>query len=304
MATRTFGASPGVVMAWSAMWTWNADTPARVPAGARISAGKSGRVARSLPNTALALVKRSPVSCIPSPESPAKRMMTRSSRCGVGALVRSAVSDNAVHPRPLLWSRRLLSPTGDCTAGARDLRARRRSGSGQRGLVDALDRGVERGVELVVALLGGEPLGERPGEAGHDTVVAGQALVRLLAAVAAGEGDHLQDLRVLDELLVEVVLLREGELEHDHLAVAGRLELAEDPGLEERLRLGLLRALDVDLGLDDRDEARREDLAADLELLVHDGVDAGLVGQLDDRAHLRAEHALGLGPGEEVVEVR
>ena len=56
------------------MWTWNAETPARVPAGARISAGKSGNVDRSLPNSALEVVKRSPVSCIPSPESPANRI--------------------------------------------------------------------------------------------------------------------------------------------------------------------------------------------------------------------------------------
>ncbi len=53
IATSTLGASPGVVMSWSEMWTWNADTPAIVPAGARISAGKFGKVARSLPNTAL-----------------------------------------------------------------------------------------------------------------------------------------------------------------------------------------------------------------------------------------------------------
>ncbi len=61
------------------MLTWNADTPASVPAGARISAGKSGSVDRSLPNNADALVNRSPVSCMPSPESPAKRMTTWSS---------------------------------------------------------------------------------------------------------------------------------------------------------------------------------------------------------------------------------
>ena len=34
----------------------------RVPAGARISAGNSGSVARSFPKSALALVKRSPVA--------------------------------------------------------------------------------------------------------------------------------------------------------------------------------------------------------------------------------------------------
>jgi hypothetical protein len=79
IATSTLGTSPGVRMSKSAMCTWKADTPASVPAGARISAGKSGRVDKSLPNRALALVKRSPVSCMPSPESPAKRMTTRSS---------------------------------------------------------------------------------------------------------------------------------------------------------------------------------------------------------------------------------
>src|SRR5690349_17516327 len=76
MATSTVGASPGVTTEWSAKCSWNADTPGRVPAGARISAGKSGRVDRLLPKAAVSVVKRSPVSCIPSPESPAKRMIT------------------------------------------------------------------------------------------------------------------------------------------------------------------------------------------------------------------------------------
>ena len=39
MAMSTLGVSPGVEMSWSEMWTWNAETPATVPAGARISAG-------------------------------------------------------------------------------------------------------------------------------------------------------------------------------------------------------------------------------------------------------------------------
>ena len=91
IATRTLGESPGVEMVWSEMWTWNADTPARVPAGARISAGKSGNVARSLPSRADDVVNRSPASCIPSPESPANRMTTRSIRWWVVASV--VVSD-------------------------------------------------------------------------------------------------------------------------------------------------------------------------------------------------------------------
>ncbi len=72
-------------MSREAKWIWKADTPATVPAGARISAGKSGSVARSLPNTAVASVKRLPASCMPSPESPAMRTTTRS-RVSVRAL--------------------------------------------------------------------------------------------------------------------------------------------------------------------------------------------------------------------------
>ena len=79
IATSTFGVSPGVTMSWSEMCTWNDETPAIVPAGARISAGKLGSVARSLPNAAESSVKRSPTSCMPSPESPANRITTRSS---------------------------------------------------------------------------------------------------------------------------------------------------------------------------------------------------------------------------------
>ncbi len=37
------GWSPGVRMSWSAKWTWKPETPGSEPAGARISAGKSGK---------------------------------------------------------------------------------------------------------------------------------------------------------------------------------------------------------------------------------------------------------------------
>src|SRR2546422_4554597 len=95
------------------MWIWNAETPASVPAGARISAGKSGSVDRSLPNTALALVKRSPVSCMPSPESPANRMTTRSSSwsgCSGAAVPvkRDPREDVVVCPPPYLQENRNL----------------------------------------------------------------------------------------------------------------------------------------------------------------------------------------------------
>src|SRR5678810_152843 len=63
-------------MSFDEKWSWNPDTPARLPAGARISAGKSGKVAMSLPAMAAALVNSVPVSCMPSPESPTNRMTT------------------------------------------------------------------------------------------------------------------------------------------------------------------------------------------------------------------------------------
>src|SRR5437773_8466936 len=73
IATSTSGASPGVWMSVEEKLIWNPLTPGRVPAGARISAGKSGKVARSLPNRAAVFVNWLPVICMPSPESPQNR---------------------------------------------------------------------------------------------------------------------------------------------------------------------------------------------------------------------------------------
>src|SRR3954449_11481088 len=85
IATRTLGSSPGVRMSWSAKWSWKPETPGSDPAGARISAGKSGSVEMSLPRSAVSEVNCEPVSCMPSPESPAKRTITCES-CSTGLL--------------------------------------------------------------------------------------------------------------------------------------------------------------------------------------------------------------------------
>ena len=85
IATSTSGASPGVWISFDEKWSWNPDTPNRLPAGARISAGKSGNVEMSLPASAAALANSLPVSCMPSPESPTNRITTRSS-CFVSML--------------------------------------------------------------------------------------------------------------------------------------------------------------------------------------------------------------------------
>lgn len=78
MATSTSGASPGPCTPLLPKWTWKPETPATVPCGARISEGKSGKVAISLPCTATVSVKSVPASCMPSPESPANLITTLS----------------------------------------------------------------------------------------------------------------------------------------------------------------------------------------------------------------------------------
>src|SRR5687768_5359899 len=77
-ATSTSGWSPGVWMSFAANWIWKPETPGSVPAGARISAGKSGKVDRSFPTIAVVVVNWPPTCWTPSPESPAKRMVTLS----------------------------------------------------------------------------------------------------------------------------------------------------------------------------------------------------------------------------------
>src|SRR4051812_7085309 len=119
---------------------------------------------------------------MPSPESPANRMTTWSSPW----TGRSAVSVTVFQATAAQGDGHLMEtpvpPNRD------DLR--------RTCFEDAADRGVEGLVELLVALLGREPLREGPGEAGDHALVAGQPGVGLFPRVAAGQGDHLEDVRV------------------------------------------------------------------------------------------------------------
>jgi hypothetical protein len=115
MATSASSWSPGVYTRWLPNWSWKLDTPNSVPAGARISAGKFGNVEISLPAQAASVVNCSPVTCMPSPESPANRITARVSvrrgfaAAGTGAIVSlmSSVlsSFRASHTRPILGRR-------------------------------------------------------------------------------------------------------------------------------------------------------------------------------------------------------
>ena len=62
--------------------------------------------------------------------------------------------------------------------------------------------------------------------------------------------------------------------------------------------------MDVHFRLDDGHESRREDLRRHLELLADDRLDPGVIGLVDDGAHLRAEDAFGHGLLEQRREPR
>ena len=121
IATRTSGSSPGVWMSFELKLIWKPETPGRLPAGARISAGKSGSVLMSLPKTAAVRVNCVPVSCMPSPESPANRIVTRSSSWSSGSCSRVSVVIRSLsalwlcHPLVRSWGR-LRSSSGNASA--------------------------------------------------------------------------------------------------------------------------------------------------------------------------------------------
>src|SRR5215831_12295920 len=173
---------------------------------------------------------------------------------------------------------------------------------GRRG-VDALDRFGERGVELTVALVDAQTLAEGPGEAGDDAVVASELGVGLVTCVTARQRHDAKDLGMADELGVEVVDVGQRYLEYDVLVRAELTEALHQCGSEERLGVRLLRAVDVDFGLEDGNESGAQDLEAELELLVHDRLDATSVGLLDERSHLGAEDAVVVGLAEDAGEL-
>ena len=134
MATSTSGESPGVWISVEEKLIWKPETPAREPAGARISAGKSGSVAMSLPKTAAARVNCDPVTCMPSPESPAKRMVTRSSSrtgrlacCSVSVVTRRRAPGG--HDPADAAEGRCLESVARCPAQAPAARRGRRPGA-------------------------------------------------------------------------------------------------------------------------------------------------------------------------------
>ena len=87
------------------------------------------------------------------------------------------------------------------------------------------DRPVQCGVERLLGQVVPQALRQGPREARNHAVLAGEHRVGLRAGVPAGEGDDVDDVRVGDEILVEVVHVGQRELEHELLVAAKRLEL-------------------------------------------------------------------------------
>src|SRR5262244_2525478 len=85
------------------------------------------------------------------------------------------------------------------------------------GLEDALDRRIQQGVVLSVGLLGRQPFDQRARKTRDDSVIPSQAPVAFVPRIATRQGNDPHDLGMLDEFGVEVVPLRQGDLEHDQL---------------------------------------------------------------------------------------
>ena len=109
---------------------------------------------------------------------------------------------------------------------------------------------------------------------------------------------------MFDKRRVEIRLRGDGQLEHHLDACGQRVEPRRDGVAQQRFAIRLVGRLDRDFRLDDRDEAVRDDLFGQLELLRDDRGDAGRRGAVDDRAHLGAENPFADRAVEQLGQIR
>ena len=103
------------------------------------------------------------------------------------------------------------------------------------------------------------------------------------------------------ESLVQIGLFWQRELEH-HRSLTEVVEVTVEGIGKQEFGFGLVRRIDRHFGFDDRHQTVVEDRSADLELLGDDRLDAGCVRLVDDRAHLGAIDAGGVGTVEQIEE--
>ena len=149
---------------------------------------------------------------------------------------------------------------------------------------------------MLIVHLGLQNFEQRTAEACDHAVVLGQLAAGVFTAVPARKRGDTQHLRMIDQRLVEVRLARNRELPHHLLAFGHALHLVERVGQHQRFGLDAAVALQAHFGFQDRDEALIQNFEAEIHLLADIVGDALLIGFMDDRAHLRAEHAQFLGP--------
>src|SRR5690348_11362932 len=94
----------------------------------------------------------------------------------------------------------------------------------RRGLKDALDRGIQHGVEFTIRLLGRQSLEQCPRKARDDARVFSQACVSFFPRIPTRERQNPQHIRMPNEIGVKVVLLGRRKLEKDRV---GGWQLAE-----------------------------------------------------------------------------
>src|SRR4030095_16764230 len=119
-----------------------------------------------------------------------------------------------------------------------------------------------------------------------------QPNVGVFLRIAAGQRNHPHDPWMSKQIGVEIVLLRQRELQYYELTGRQLIELLEDSRSEQLFGLGFFRAMNVNFRLDDGQADSGQDLPGYFELLVHNAVDASCVGLFDDRAHLGSEDVL------------
>ena len=85
-----------------------------------------------------------------------------------------------------------------------------------------------------------------------------------------------------NQLIEETWCVRQREFQHHILISRQRVQFGQNCSLHQRFCFRLLRALDINFGLNDGNESCCNDLLANLELLADDCGDSLFICQFDD----------------------
>ena len=109
---------------------------------------------------------------------------------------------------------------------------------------------------------------------------------------------------MIHQFPIEAIYLGQGQLEHDLVAVGNRVQTSQQGHLQMILGLGLGRAVDINLRLQDGHHALGQNTGPLGELLVNDGSDTRFASLLDHRTHLGTEDPFGSTTVQELFQAR